>query len=73
MSTLPQGEVFDINGYMDYLYTKLAEKQGVDSALQYMQQFPYLANIIAAKLIDVVDIDPSVNLAAMAKARSEWR
>lgn len=68
MSTLPQGEVFDINGYMDYLYTKLAEKQGVDSALQYMQQFPYLANIIAAKLIDVVDIDPSVNLAAMAKA-----
>ena len=68
MSTLPQGEVFDINGYMDYLYQNIAEKQGVDNALQYMQQFPYLANIIAAKLIDVVEIDPSVNLAAMAKA-----
>ncbi len=68
MSTLPQGEVFDINGYMDYLYQNIAEKQGVDNALQYMQQFPYLANIIAAKLIDVVEIDPSVNLGAMAKA-----
>jgi exodeoxyribonuclease-5 len=68
MSTLPQGEVFDINGYMDYLYQNIAERQGIDNALQYMQQFPYLANIIAAKLIDVVEIDPSVNLAAMAKA-----
>lgn len=66
MSTLPQGEVFDINGYMDYLYKNIAEKQGKDSALQYMQQFPYLANIIAAKLVDV-DIDPSVNLRTMAK------
>ena len=68
MSTLPQGEVFDINGYMDYLYQNIAERQGIDNALQYMQQFPYLANIIAAKLIDVVEIDPSVNLAALAKA-----
>lgn len=66
MSTLPQGEVFDINGYMDYLYKNIAERQGKDSALQYMQQFPYLANIIAAKLVDV-DIDPSVNLRTMAK------
>jgi hypothetical protein len=67
MSTTPEGEVFDINAYMDYLYEKISEKQGRDIALQYIQQVPFLANRIAAKSEDI-NIDPSINLRELSKS-----
>jgi exodeoxyribonuclease-5 len=45
-----KGESFDTYAFMNNLYSNLKERQGVDNAIQYMQQVPYIANRIDAKL-----------------------
>ena len=53
LNSSQKGEVFNVNSFMDNLYSNLKERQGVDNAIQYMQQVPYIANRILAKLEDV--------------------
>lgn len=61
---------------MNDLYSKIKEKQGVDNAIQYMQQVPYITNRLLAKLEDLdiaQDADGNeTNLRALSKTfRSE--
>ena len=49
LNSLKAKEAFDVNSFMDKLYSGLKDKQGVDNAVQYMQQVPYITNRILAK------------------------
>ena len=53
LNALEAGEAFDVNNFMNDLYSKIKEKQGVDNAIQYMQQVPYITNRLLAKLEDL--------------------
>ena len=76
LNALEAGKAFDVNNFMNDLYSKIKEKQGVDNAIQYMQQVPYITNRILAKLEDLdiaQDVDGNeTNLRALSKTfRSE--
>ena len=76
LNALEAGEAFDVNNFMNDLYSKIKEKQGVDNAIQYMQQVPYITNRLLAKLEDLdiaQDADGNeTNLRALSKTfRSE--
>ena len=76
LNALEAGEAFDVNNFMNDLYSKIKEKQGVDNAIQYMQQVPYITNRLLAKLEDLdiaQDADGNeINLRALSKTfRSE--
>jgi hypothetical protein len=71
LTSLEKGEAFDINAFMNKLYTNLKERQGLDNAMQYMQQVPYIANRIDAKLeVDLSkDADGNeINLKTLSKS-----
>ena len=71
LTSLEKGEAFDINAFMNKLYTNLKERQGIDNAIQYMQQVPYIANRIDAKLeVDLSkDADGNeINLKTLSKS-----
>ncbi len=68
MVTTPQGEVFDVNAYMNYLFKGLEKAQGVDTAVQYMQQAPYVIRLIEAKLEDIELSIPLQELKELSKS-----
>jgi len=49
LNSQTKGEAFDINDFMNRLYSNLKNRQGVDSATQYMQQVPYIINLVATR------------------------
>jgi hypothetical protein len=49
LNSQAKGESFDINDFMNRLYSNLKSRQGVDSAIQYMQQVPYIINLVATR------------------------
>jgi hypothetical protein len=56
---------------MNKLYTNLKERQGLDNAIQYMQQVPYIANRIDAKLEVELSKDAEgneINLKTLSKS-----
>ena len=66
-----KGEAFDIYSFMNNLYSNLKERQGVDNAIQYMQQVPYIANRIDAKLEIELSKDTNgneISLKALSKS-----
>ena len=50
MLTTPQGEVFNVDEYINYLYNGFEKVQGRDTALQYIQQVPYIIGSVEAQL-----------------------
>lgn len=71
LDSVEKKEEFDINSFMDRLYTNLKDKQGLDNAIQYMQQVPYIANRIDAKLEIDLSKDTSgneISLKALSKS-----
>jgi hypothetical protein len=50
MLTTPQGEVFNVDEYINYLYNGFEKAQGRDTALQYIQQVPYIIGSVEAQL-----------------------
>jgi len=50
MLTTPEGEVFNVDAYINYLYNGFEKAQGKDVALQYIQQVPYVIGSVEAQL-----------------------
>jgi|688.fasta_scaffold00608_29 hypothetical protein len=50
MLTTPAGETFDVNQYINYMYSGFEKAQGRDTAIQYIQQIPYIIGSVEAQL-----------------------
>ena len=50
MLTTPEGETFNVDQYINYLYNGFEKTQGRDVALQYIQQVPYVIGSVEAQL-----------------------
>ena len=50
MLTAPAGEKFNVDQYINYLYNGFEKTQGRDTALQYIQQVPYVIGSVEAQL-----------------------
>jgi len=50
MLTVPEGEVFNVDEYINYLYNGFEKAQSRDVALQYIQQVPYVIGAVEAQL-----------------------
>lgn len=50
MLTVPEGEVFNVDEYINYLYNGFEKAQSRDVALQYIQQVPYVIGSVEAQL-----------------------
>lgn len=50
MLTTPAGEIFDVNQYINYMYSGFEKAQGRDTAIQYIQQIPYIIGSVEAQL-----------------------
>lgn len=50
MLTVPEGEVFNVDEYINYMYNGFEKAQGRDAALQYIQQIPYVIGSVEAQL-----------------------
>ena len=50
MLTTPPGETFDVNQYINYMYSGFEKAQGRDTAIQYIQQIPYIIGSVEAQL-----------------------
>lgn len=50
MLTAPTGETFDVDQYINYMYKGFEKAQDRDTALQYIQQLPYIIGSVEAQL-----------------------
>ena len=50
MLTTPAGETFNVDEYINYLYNGFEKSQDRDTALQYIQQVPYVIGSVEAQL-----------------------
>lgn len=66
-----KGELFDVDGFMNKQYTNLKKRQGVDNAIQYMQQMPTIINLVATRKDIALSKDKAgveINLLPLSRA-----